>query len=288
MFGYVIINRDEMKIKDYNTYHAFYCGLCHTLRKQYGIRGQMTLSFDMTFLLVLLSGLYEPETKDGIEKCLVHPLEKHPYYVNECSEYVADMNLLLTYYKCLDDWHDEHRCSRYAYAGCLKKAMKKIHQKYPDKCISIAETLKEIENCEKSQETDIDKMSGYFGKVMEEIFAYRRDEWEETLRVMGFYLGKFIYLADAYEDIEKDIKEQNYNPLLSRFKETEFETECRRILIMMISECSRRFEILPIIKYTDILRNVLYSGVWYRFDLAAKKRNKEQEQSQEKNDGRSI
>ena len=288
MFGYVIINKDEMKIKDYNTYRAFYCGLCHTLRERYGIRGQMTLSFDMTFLLVLLSGLYEPATCQGLEKCLAHPLEKHPYYINECSEYVADMNLLLTYYKCLDDWHDEHRYSRYAYAGALKKAMQKIHQKYPQKCAAIAETLHEIEICEKEQETDIDKMAGHFGKVMETIFSYRHDEWEETLGVMGFYLGKFIYLADAYEDIEKDEKEKNYNPLLARFKETAFEAECRRILTMMISECSRRFEILPIIKYTDILRNVLYSGVWYRFDLATEKRKKEKEQSQEKKDAGSI
>ena len=99
---------------------------------------------------------------------------------------------------------------------------------------------------------------------------------------MGFFLGKFIYLADAYEDIEKDRKEGNYNPLLSKFTEPDFEPECRRILTMMMSECCRRFEILPIIQYTEILRNILYSGVWYRFDLATEKRRTDKENIQEK------
>lgn len=288
MFGYIIINKAEMKFKDYDVYHAFYCGLCRTLKKQYGIKGQMTLSFDMTFLLVLLSGLYEPDTETGTAKCAAHPLEKHPYLINECSEYVADMNILLSYYKCLDDWHDEHKYNKLAYSKALQRAVNKIQDKYPDKFSAIAKSLLDIEACEKKQDTDLDKMAGYFGRVMEEIFAFRQDEWNETLRAMGFFLGKFIYLADAYEDIEKDQKEQNYNPLADKFRQTDFEQECRRILTMMMSECCRRFEILPIIQYTEILRNILYSGVWYRFDLATEKRKKQKEEIQEKNNAGSI
>ena len=62
MFGYIAINKAEMKFKDYDMYHSYYCGLCKCLKECYGIRGQMTLSFDMTFLIVLLTGLYEPQT----------------------------------------------------------------------------------------------------------------------------------------------------------------------------------------------------------------------------------
>lgn len=288
MFGYIIINKGEMKFKDYDIYHAFYCGLCRNLKEQYGAKGQMTLSFDMTFLLVLLTGLYEPESQKGVAKCVAHPLEKHPYIINEFSEYVADMNVLLSYYKCLDDWHDEHKYGKLAYSKALKKAVERIQKKYPEKFAAITKALLDIGACEHKHDTDIDKMAGYFGRVMEEIFAYRHDEWEDTLRAMGFFLGKFIYLADAYEDIEKDQKEGNYNPLLAKFGEPDFEPECRKILTMMMSECCRRFEILPIIQYTEILRNILYSGVWYRFDLATEKRRADNENIQEKNNAESI
>ncbi len=124
---------------------------------------------------------------------------------------------------------------------------------------------------------DIDKMSGCFGKIMEEIFAYREDMWEPTLRRMGFYLGKFIYLLDAYEDVEKDVENENYNPFTGDYIIKGFEERVRQILIMMLAESCREFEKLPIIKYADILRNILYSGVWCRFEEVSKKRREERE-----------
>ena len=49
---------------------------------------------------------------------------------------------------------------------------------------------------EKAGETDIDKISGCFGKIMEEILAWREDEWEPALRQNGVLSGK-IYLSDG-------------------------------------------------------------------------------------------
>ena len=83
MFGYVTINKPELKIKDFDTYQSFYCGLCHSLKTNYGRLGQATLSYDMTFLALLLSGLYEPETTLDSHGCIVHPLSKHPTSKNE-------------------------------------------------------------------------------------------------------------------------------------------------------------------------------------------------------------
>ena len=42
--------------------------------------------------------------------------------------------------------------------------------------------------------------------------ALKEDIWEKTLRKMGFYLGKFIYIMDAYEDLSEDKKKNRYNP----------------------------------------------------------------------------
>ena len=110
------------------------------------------------------------------------------------------------------------------------------------------------------------------GKIMEEIFAWKQDVWEDTLRRMGFFLGKFIYLLDAYDDVEEDIKNKNYNSFSEQYIIEGFDEQVRRILIMMMAQTCREFEKLPIIKYTDILRNILYSGVWCRFEVIHKKR----------------
>ena len=148
----------------------------------------------------------------------------------------------------------------------------KLDQKYPDKSRRIQKFLSELSEMEKSGEKDIDKMAGCFGKIMEEIFAWKQDVWEDTLRRMGFFLGKFIYLLDAYDDVEEDIKNKNYNPFSEQYIIEGFDEQVRRILIMMMAQTCREFEKLPIIKYTDILRNILYSGVWCRFEVIHKKR----------------
>lgn len=281
MFGYVVMNKPEIKFKDFDLYRSFYCGLCRELREKYGIAGQISISYDMTFVLVLLSGLYEPPTRTGTTRCAIHPVKRQPVRKNEITEYVAAMNLLLTYYKCMDDWEDEHKVFRLAYARILEMTGVKSNSRkafaYREKAEKIVQGLRQLSGLEKAGETDIDKMAGCFGHILEEIFAYRKDVWEPTLRRMGFYLGKFIYLLDAYDDVEEDEKKGNYNPFATLSQEEDFAEQVRSLLILMMAEACREFEKLPIIKYADILRNILYSGVWCRFEAVTQKRKETQE-----------
>lgn len=267
MFGYIIVNEPEMKIKDLDLYKSYYCGLCRALKHAYGRAGQLTLSYDMTFVILLLTSLYEPDTSAVCQRCLAHPLEKHPKRSNEFSKYGADMNLLLSYYKCLDDWEDERKISRKAMALSLQRQFHRAAELYPGKERIIREKMRKIHDCEKQQCQNVDEVSGYFGEIMAEIFVYCQDEWEADLRRMGFFLGKFIYLMDAYEDVEKDAKTGNYNVFLHQYKEEGFGQRAEKILGMMMAECSRAFERLPIVENVEILRNILYSGVWCRYEL---------------------
>ena len=107
---------------------------------------------------------------------------------------------------------------------------------------------------------------------MAELFVYREDQWENKLRRMGFFFGKFIYLMDAYEDIEEDLKKGNYNPFAQWYEKEDFEEKCAAVLKMMMAEASRTFELLPILKDAGILRNILYAGVWTRYGQVRQRR----------------
>lgn len=280
MFGYISINKAEMKFKDYDVYHSYYCGLCKVLKECYGKRGQVTLSFDMTFLVVLLTGLYEPDTKTEILRCVAHPTQKHAAKTNEFTKYAAAINMILSYYKCADDWMDEHKKKSWLAAKLLRSKIKHIEKLYPEKCKVISGNLTKISEYEAENEQNLDLMAGLFGNIMAEVFAFRHDEWEPSLRRMGFFLGKFIYLMDAYEDVEQDIKSGSYNPFKKAFQENPtFADDCRSLLTLMMSECSREFEQLPILLHAEILRNVLYSGVWSRYTAITAKRIAQKEQS---------
>ena len=272
MFGYLTVCRDELKIKDERTYKAYYCGICEELRKQHGQISRFSLTYDMTFLVILLNGVYEHEMHEKTGRCLIHPMKKHTERWNDFSSYCADMNILLAYHNLLDDWQDDRKLSRYAAAQLLSKTYRGIREKYPRQHQAVVDYMKALSVCEKSCSDNVEEAACLTGKMLAEIFVCREDAWASDLRQMGFFLGKFIYLMDAYEDIEKDAVSGNYNPLIKMKDDENFDSECQNMLMMQMAECCRAFERLPIVQDAGILRNILYSGVWCRFETIARKR----------------
>jgi len=279
MFGYVTAYKPELKMKDFSKYKAFYCGLCKTLQRKYGFKGQMTLSYDMTFLIVLMTSLYECSTTKEENRCVVHPIGKREMLINEITEYVADINIVLSYYHFADDWMDERSQAGLAGLRAFRKAYVQIESKYPDKCAVIKKSLRRLHHLEKNNETSIDKVAGCFGDLMGELLVYKNDLWEDDLRRTGFYLGKFVYIMDAYDDIEKDMKSGSYNPLKNIYRNvaeesitSEYEISCNTMLTMMMAECTESFERLPCVENIDILRNILYAGVWNKYDKKRKEK----------------
>ena len=272
MFGYIIPNYDELKVRELKEYRQYYCGLCRCLKERYGIKGQITLTYDMTFLGLLLTSLYESEITVKSCRCVAHPAKRHEYIQSEYMYYAADMNILLMYYKCLDDWKDEHKVIKAGYAGLLKRAGSKVKEKYPDKAARIQDGLDKLSMAEKEKNPVLDEVAGYFGDICSSLFVYKKDEWSEDLSRIGYFIGKFIYLLDAYEDLEDDINEGRYNPYIMMCKEDGFDEKVRQILVMMMSEVGRAFERLPILENVQILKNIIYSGVWCRYDAVCKKK----------------
>ena len=266
MFGYVQAHKPELKMREFYKYKAYYCGLCKVLREKYGFLGQMTLTYDMTFLIMLLTSLYEEKTKREESRCMVHPMKKQKMLFNEITEYAADMNVILTYYHFVDDWQDEKSKLGLAGMHAFRKTYLELEEKYPEKCRVIRKCLQLLRKCEERGEDNIDITARYFGELMAELFVYKKDVWEKSLRRMGFYLGKFIYIMDAYDDVEKDIESGSYNAFAKLYGAPDFDERCREMMNFVLAECTTQFEQLPCIEDVNILRNILYAGVWQKID----------------------
>ena len=245
------------------------------LKKRCGMSGQLTLSYDMTFLVMMLTSLYEPVDNRDRKRCIAHPMKKQCCISNEYTEYVADMTVLLSYYKCQDDWEDEKKLWKKIYGDILRSKSKKCREFYREKEQVIAHNLTLLSEAEKKKEDDLDVVAGYFGNILAELFVVKEDEWSDNLRKVGFYLGKYIYIMDAYDDLEKDIKKGNYNPFIEKMCNTDsFDYLVKDILTIMAAECAKEFEKLPLIENIDILRNILYSGIWTKYEIVRAKRSK--------------
>ena len=267
MFGYLTVCRDELKIKDERTYKAWYCGICEELKKRHGQLSRFTLTYDMTFLALLLQGVYEEKTVQGQKRCLPHPFKKHPVITGEMTAYAADMNVLLAYYDILDDWEDERKPGAWLFCCALKKTFEETAAKYPRQRQAIEDYLAALKACEKSESRDIDLASG---QLMAEIFSPQEDAFRDTLGRLGFHLGKIIYLMDAWEDAEKDRQKGNYNPFAEWVQKEDFDQCVHRLLLLIASDAAREFEKLPIEENVDILRNILYCGIWSKYQILLK------------------
>ena len=280
MFGYITVNQQELKLKEFDRYRSVYCGLCHALKMNYGRTGQLLLNYDMTFLALLLQALYEPEEKTRRCRCAVHPLKKHPEISGEALDYAADMTVLLAAEKAADDWNDDRSISAWMMTKALKKKVSEVRERYPRQASCLKEMIRLLGEAEKNHESDIDRISGFTGLFLSEIYVWREDEWQEDLRRLGFYLGKFIYLMDAYEDLEEDRRKGRYNLLLEAEAAEKCMPDAQQMMMTMMAGASAAFERLPIVQDAQILRNILYSGVWLRY-AAVRDRRSRQEKKKE-------
>ncbi len=277
MIGYITVNRSELKVKELGVYQAFYCGVCQDIKRDFGQLSRMTLSYEMTFLAMLLSALYDEEHTSERLKCLLHPIERRTSIRNEFTSYAASMCLITTYHNLIDDWEDEKSKKSLLFARLIKNNYKKAAERYPRQTKAVVKCIEETKKAEASGSYNLDLVSGITGHMLKELFKYKENDiWNRDLERMGFYLGKFIYLMDAYDDLEKDIKNKTYNPFIFMAKDEDFEKNVKEILTMMASEAASAFERLPIIDFIDIFRNILYSGIWAKYNI--KLRDKERKE----------
>lgn len=268
MFGYVFANKEILTEEELGRYKSCYCGLCRALKKRRGSLSRMTLNYDMTFLIMVLSAMYEPDEESGCENCAAHPFRKNAWRSSEITDYAADMNLALSYLNMLDDWNDDGNLFRLALAGLFSEEYFYVKQKYPAKCGFMEDRLKTLRDLELSRCGDPDAGAGCFGSLTGELFSFRKDSlWGGEIRAFGESLGKFIYIMDAVIDLDRDIAKDRYNPLRSMRENGCGDEDFYRILTMLIAECAGRFERLPIVTDAGIIRNILYSGVWQRYNM---------------------
>lgn len=267
MFGYVIADRQVMSREQVDRYKSYYCGICRALTRNHGVISSSMLSYDMAFLVLVLSSLYEPETGEGTERCLPHPIHAHTYAENIFTDYASDMTILLAYHKAMDDWNDEKKLPSRAAAAMLKSSYEAVAKKYPRQTDAVEAALKELSYMEKENICDIDAAARSFGDIMRQIFVFKEDNWQKTLGDMADYLGRFIYVLDAFVDLKGDIRHGRYNPLRPIRENGSTDEDIHGILTMLIGESAVNFEKLPLIENVDIMRNILYSGVWTKFRL---------------------
>ncbi len=268
MFGYVTPFKPELKIREFEVYKAVYCGLCRELGKRFGPAARLTLNYDFTFLALLAMSVRETPPAFEDFRCALHPTKKKK---RVCSgpelEYAAAVAMIMLYFKIQDNVRDSRGVKRVGW--CLIErlaapARRKAAKQYPEVDASIQSALSEQAEIEKKKSSCTDEAADPTGRalaaVCAQIDAEKKPEWMR----FGYLLGRWVYLTDALDDLEKDIKKKNYNVFSEAYPEktpSDVRTLGAESLNVTAAELQATLEQLQVVNMKPIIENVVYCGL---------------------------
>lgn len=269
MFGYVTVFKDELKIKDYNIYRAYYCGLCKRLGEKFGTVFRLGLSYDLTFLAIVTDAVCDAKTAFSMQGCAKHLGKKRLVAANSFAlNYAADMSIVLFCGKILDDMADERFSKAHFLYLPYKMAARKISSAENEIVEKINENLNRLYSLEKEKCCEPDIVSDAFANALKAVFSIR-----DGLEGFSYNLGKFIYLIDALDDVEKDIKSNSYNPFIEKYGNDidKIIENASFLLTFTLSKLAEEFEKLKIYKNYEIIKNTVYLGLRSKLDAVLRK-----------------
>lgn len=269
MFGYVLPRKDRLSEQEVQRYKAAYCGLCTSLKQNYGFFARFLVNYDMTFLYFLLE-----QEENRSERCFCPArvvCRKNCLRSDSAMEFAADMSVLLSYWKLRDAQRDGnflHRLGAKAALLLYRRSRKKAAEKHPEADRVFASQLQKLHELEDANCPSIDRPADAFASLLKVCASFCKDETvRRTAEVLLYHVGRFLYLADALEDLPKDNRSGNYNPLRYRYElhdgalSAPDQAQLLHTADASVSLAASALELLPQTADSGILRNIIYDGL---------------------------
>lgn len=276
MFGYVIPDKNNMYIRDFNVFRSFYCGLCRALSKTGSQVTRLCTNYDLTFYNILLHSLTGVEVQFERKVCAYNMRRKVSVCVDDLSRKMADLAVLLMYYNVLDDVHDG-KPMRAVIAWRLALRKRAAAKRMPKVDALMKDNFAALAALEKEKCDSIDRVADTFASLM-------RDVTRELIPTDGviddftYNLGRLVYLMDAVDDLQKDSDKGRYNPLLLNYGKCEDKAkyladnaeELNFVLGSTYNKLVGSYNQMNIVLYEGVLSNTVYLGLKMQMDKLLK------------------
>lgn len=281
MFGYIKTDKPEMKIKEYEVYRGLYCSLCKAMGKHFGLLSRLTLSYDITFLL--LTRLSFTGTLPCFEggRCPFNPTKKCNYCRNADEElrYASAVSVMMFYHKVRDNISDSSffkRLAMYLILPWAKVKYNKAKKMYPKVAEMIEESMSRQADTEKKNTASTDEAAHASADALGRITAYNVKDIRGDIYRFGYGVGKWVYLTDAFDDIEKDISSGSYNVFVNKYKLTdsqltqEIKEDITGTVNMSGGIFISAYENITDKTLVPIMENIIYEGMHKSLDSILK------------------
>ncbi len=211
MFGYVRYDLPNLFVKDMMLYKALYCGLCKGIGAACGQAARLGLSYDMTFLSALLHNMTGTDVVIERQNCFEHAIRKRPIAKpDELTKELGALNTLFVYYKLTDDADDGERAR--GRRMWFKKGYRRAKKNYPETTDIVENFMKEQARAER-EHGSLDRAADPTANMMVKLsHRFLKEKANAHSDELFYALGKWVYLIDALDDYDKDVKKKNFNP----------------------------------------------------------------------------
>ena len=266
MFGYLRVQKSELLVREFEAYKSVYCGLCRQLGKDYSFLTRLILSYDCTFYAMLLMSLERSCTGFKSGRCKCNPLKKCRYAQCESDSFgkASAFSVISAYYKLKDDLADSGFFKRLAVRLVMpffSRWHKKAARRYPELEAAVSEMMKMQNEAEQKQDAGLDECAHPTANMLGTVLRLEAED-ELRRRVLyefGYHIGRWIYLIDAADDLEKDIKKQNFNPFKRCGREDLKDYE-NSVLSQSLARAFDAYNLIDIVDFKGILDNMLLYG----------------------------
>ncbi len=265
MFGYVRPLQEELKVRDWEGYKAAYCSLCHALKEQCGTAARFVLNYDFVFLALLLDDETEPAALCK-RRCAAHPVQaRNTVPIAPGTALCAQESVILTHYKLMDDAGDEGfgRKAKSRLADlCLARSYRKARKALPRFDETVKTCLGELKALEDARSPQLDRTADTFARLLAAAAPETGDDAVDRPRgQLLYHLGRWIYLADAADDLAGDREAGRYNPIDARFDGKPDMDYIETTMSHSLTLVQNAFQLLPPNRWQAVVENILYLGL---------------------------
>lgn len=278
VFGYIRPQKSELLVREYEQYKGIYCALCKQLGKSYGALARLALSYDCTFYAMILLALSDECPGFHTGKCVVNPLKKCTYCSGgqQAFESASALSVIMTYYKVKDDLKDCGFFGKIRSAFLLplvSHANRKASKKYPELAQIVSESMVMQDKTENDANPTVDSCADPTAQMLSKVFLRIAPDASQNrivLKQFGYFLGRWVYLMDAADDLEKDIKSDSFNPFIIKLRlgsnssaeEIKQAKEyCNQVLNSTISQIISSVNLISFHHFQSIVMNIVLQGL---------------------------
>ncbi|MFI3140987.1 MAG: DUF5685 family protein [Clostridia bacterium] len=273
MFGYIKINKPELKVKEYEVYRGIYCSLCKALHKHFGIFSRMILSYDLTFLALLRISINGQLLNFKGSRCPFNPTKRCNFCTNADEElkFTASVTMMMFYHKVKDNLHDSKFFKKLLMFLLLPFASvkyKKAKRMYPELADSVQQCMKKQAEIEDKNTNSIDEAAHQSAHALGKILSFNQEKNQSEYYRFGYLIGKWVYLADALDDIADDIKDKSFNVFVNKYELTTYDKfdenikqEIQAQLNMNLGMAIETYKKFDSTAFEPIINNILIDGM---------------------------